>query len=509
MAFGLGRGGRELTLKIVSDTAAIKKATSETATGIQKIGKSMSGAIGGLLAVVSVDRFLSFLGDAAAGAAEDERQVKLLQRTVKNLGLSAGQTQSDIDGMVSSWAKLGRTDTQVRSALKRSVEVTDDWRAARDLANISMDVATSLGISEEEAVNLVTKATKNTKRAVEALGIEYREGATPLQNYTQITENFAGATAAQVKGIDKLKVGVGEAVDSIGDWVNSGIEGWAMLADRAGFWADVARLEMSGVNGQYQTLLEDINAINNDAVREAWDTRSELNAAQRAAAADAARTADAIGKSLDPEDIKDRIKPEGLAFSDFFRIEFTTFTSDLISAATRALNEPSNAEKWRAFWKVFKEKAYDKSGQLTDVGKNVLLTIGDGIRNGQINPSDLGKPLGRAVDKISKDQVLLGKTEDAVQKLFPGKIKPVIKVEPQWRFGGGTGGGTFVLRPLSLPAGGGAAVASRSASDAIVVRPVTVNVTVQGADPQAVVGAIRRYSAVSGGEPGFQRAIVR
>jgi hypothetical protein len=498
MAFGLGRGGRELTLKLVADTSAIKGATQQTAAGVQKLNGAVAGIGAAFASIKGVDAFLGFLGSAAEGAAADEKQVRLLMFQVENLGIAAEQAEPAIDGMVAAWARMGRTDTEVRAALGRALDITQNLTTAQNLANTAMDVATTLGIDQAEATDLVAKAVDGKEKALFRLLGAYDEDWSATDRYIAIQGRFRGATAKSVKGIDKLKVGVGEAVDSIGDWVNSGIEGWSMLADRVGFWADVVKLEATGVGDQYETLLSDINAINNDAVRAQWDTVSELNAVNRAAAAEAAQTASDIAGGL--EDGLDKVKPVKIELDDFWQLKFDTFASDFVDAAIKVLTAPSAKAEFDRLWPVLQKYGFNpKTGQLNAAGQQVMGALSSSIANGKINPSDIGKPIGKALSNFQFSDRQAQIMEDKLLGLFPGKVTPTIKVEPKWKGGGFSRGvisGSITLRPQSfVPIAGSIPAASAASAVVVNINTGVGDPVVIGREVSRVLGA---YSTRSG-----------
>jgi hypothetical protein len=457
MAFGLGRGGRELTLRIVSDTAAINKSTAATAKGISTINKQISGLGATFAGFFAFNSIVGFLQDASEAARADARETALLNREIENLGISAEAAAPAIDAMIAAYGRMGVEDTKVRDGLKRSIQLTDDFTSAQFLTAQALDVSAALGIDVAEAADLITKAVSGgsgAARALRTLGIEAAVAKTPLQTLTAIVAKYAGATAAAATEQDKLQVQTDEFIESIGakwnDFFNTSM---VQLQDY------IFLLSLGFDYDKYYSIksIGPAKAIDEGTSEGVMAAREQ----RRAMTKEVDDIMAAIGKSI--EESAPEIRFPKLQFS-----EKSDWVDDYIASMTAYLEKPSTTKRLRDF---FKNDLPDLlRGQKPNSAKTqaFVSTTVQGMLDGTIKPSDLKgldrklrEQVTKAFEKAKNDmKTANAKTMDtAIRDAIPDSVTKAVGVNvvlyplsTKWRTSSGYGGSDGNPNtPWSLP----------------------------------------------------------
>jgi hypothetical protein len=116
------------------------------------------------------------LGDAVAGAIEDQAaQDKLATSLERTTGANDAQIASVEDWITKQGKLLGFSDDKLRPAFDRLARATGDVTEAQNLAERAMDIATATGKPLETVVGALEKAYGGNLTALQKLAPEYRQ----------------------------------------------------------------------------------------------------------------------------------------------------------------------------------------------------------------------------------------------------------------------------------------------------------------------------------------------
>jgi hypothetical protein len=186
---------------------AIGAGAAATAKAFDLVGTAITGVVG-------------FLGDAAAAAREDEESQSRLRASLQaNIEGWDGNTDA-IEKVIAARQQLGFTDEEQRTSLAILVAATHDYNKALEVQRTAMDLARLKGISLAEASSALTKVEGGQFRALKALGIVLKDGATAtdaLAAVQKVATGQADSFAATNQGkllVSQIKVS--EAMEKLG-----------------------------------------------------------------------------------------------------------------------------------------------------------------------------------------------------------------------------------------------------------------------------------------------------
>jgi hypothetical protein len=168
-----------LAIPIIStfDGGGVSKAINEF-KNLEGAGKKAQFAIkkAAVPAAAALTGLALALGDAVAGAIEDQAaQDKLATSLEKTTGANDAQIASVEDWITKQGKLLGFSDDKLRPAFDRLARATGDVTEAQNLAERAMDIATATGKPLETVVGALEKAYGGNLTALQKLAPEYRQ----------------------------------------------------------------------------------------------------------------------------------------------------------------------------------------------------------------------------------------------------------------------------------------------------------------------------------------------
>jgi hypothetical protein len=212
------------------------------------------------------------LGDAAKGAMEDAAASDLLANTLKKAtGATDAQIAANEDWITTQGKLLGITDDELRPALGRLAKATSSIEDAQKLATAAMDIAASTGKPLAAVTSSLEKAYGGNLTALAKLAPEYRQmikdGATFDEVMTAIGVTTGGAASEAAKTAQgqfkRLGVALAETKESIGAALLPAIEAVLPFLQQMGAWAQehsTVFLVIAGVVGGLALAIVAVNA---------------------------------------------------------------------------------------------------------------------------------------------------------------------------------------------------------------------------------------------------------
>ena len=212
-AMGIDKAQKKLDeLKNHADSASSK--FSSAASGI---GASL-GAIGGAVAAFAIDQ-TSKLEDANVQ----------LENAFKNAGTSLEEQKGTLDKVQTSMEKYGYSNAQTAEAVARMTTVTGDAKKSMHLMGLAADIAKNRHLELTKAGDLLAKTMAGSTTAAKKMGIAVPDSVSKIQDPAQksaamlkiLQGHFKGsadAAAGTFAGkMDEAKAKVGDAAAKIGE----------------------------------------------------------------------------------------------------------------------------------------------------------------------------------------------------------------------------------------------------------------------------------------------------
>jgi len=186
------------------------------------------------------------LGDAAKGAIEDDAAQQVLALTLRNTTGATDKQVASVENYISAQGKLlGVSDDKLRPALARLVSQTHDITKAQELASLAMDVAAGTGKDLGTVTEALAKASTGNFVALSKLSPELKQmakdGASADEIFAALSGTFAdqasnaaGTAQGQFK---RLAVALAETKESIGAALLPAIEAVLPVLIKFGAWA--------------------------------------------------------------------------------------------------------------------------------------------------------------------------------------------------------------------------------------------------------------------------------
>jgi len=183
------------------------------------VGAGVTTAALGLMGKVAGE-VTDILADSVRAAMEEEASIAKLGTSLKaNIPAWDGNTAA-IEKVLGARMALGFSDDEQRQSLALLVGATHDVTKALDIQRTAMDLARIKGISLAEASNALIKVEGGQFRALKALGIVLKEGATATEALAAVqavakgqAESYADTTAGKLL-VAQTKIG--EAMEKFG-----------------------------------------------------------------------------------------------------------------------------------------------------------------------------------------------------------------------------------------------------------------------------------------------------
>ena len=187
-----------LAIPIIStfDGGGVSKAINEF-KNLEGAGKKAQFAIkkAAVPAAAALGGLAIALGDAVAGAIEDQAaQDKLATSLQKTTGANDAQIASVEDWITQQGKLLGISDDKLRPAFDRLARATGDVTEAQNLAERAMDIATATGKPLETVVGALEKAYGGNLTALQKLAPEYRQMIEDGASFEEVMDALAKTT---------------------------------------------------------------------------------------------------------------------------------------------------------------------------------------------------------------------------------------------------------------------------------------------------------------------------
>lgn len=182
--------------KAKASVAGLDTQLKQTGTTLGGFGSSLGGiAKAGVAAFAvfkAIDLANDFFSAAIGGAIEEEAGIKRLTAALEANVPAWDKNIAAIERTIAARQSLGFSDDELRDSLSRAVGATNDVNKAFELQAIAMDLARFKGKSLEEATQALITVEAGQFRALKALGIELRTGASQTEALAAVQKVAAG-----------------------------------------------------------------------------------------------------------------------------------------------------------------------------------------------------------------------------------------------------------------------------------------------------------------------------
>lgn len=262
---------RQLIVEILGNATKFNQSMGQASTNAQKFNNVLTGigqgaGIAGFMGIAAVtSKVIDVLGDATQAALAEEVSIQKLGTALKaNVKDWDGNTDA-IERVLKARMDLGFSDDEQRDSLARAVVATNDVTKALDLQRAAMDLARLKNIDLSTATDALIKVEGGQFRALKALGIELKDGATATDALAAVQKAAAGQAEAYAEtNAGKLlvsQVKVGEAMEKLGAFtlplVVEGMSGAAAAVEGLSTTFDILNGKMPETQAETQ---------------DAWDT---------------------------------------------------------------------------------------------------------------------------------------------------------------------------------------------------------------------------------------------
>jgi len=175
-----------------------KKELAQAETNTQKAGLVIKKAM--IPATAAIGALGAALGDATKAAMEDLASQEKLATQLRTSTKATDQQIASLEDWISTQGKLfGTTDDQLRPALAKLVRVTNDVTRAQKLVSIAQDISAATGKDLESVTTALTKAEMGQFAALKKLGI-------PIGENTQALMDMASESRKVFKAQQELNI---------------------------------------------------------------------------------------------------------------------------------------------------------------------------------------------------------------------------------------------------------------------------------------------------------------
>jgi len=244
-----------LRIPIIStfNNSGIKQAQKQVgglAGAFKKLGLASKLSLAG--AGIAVTRFAR---QSTAAAIAEEKAVRSLSVTLKNLGLAASDKRiGEFIGKLQF--ATGIAEDQLRPAFQKLVTVTGQVALSQNLLNTALDVSAGTGKSLDQVVTALARAYNGNNTALGRLGINLTKAQLKAMSFEQVTGRLAttfrgqAAEAAKTFGgqLAILGVAADEAKEKIGVALINAIDDLAGNEGVSGLADDMDRLATNTAN---------------------------------------------------------------------------------------------------------------------------------------------------------------------------------------------------------------------------------------------------------------------
>jgi hypothetical protein len=217
------RGGVNVPVSATWNGRALKTAESQLTGFKRSFGKAFMGIGAAAGAVVGINALGDALVGMAKNAAEDQKSVAVLAKTVQNLGFAGAQGQ--VEDFISALSlQTGVVDDELRPAFDRLLRSTGSVEEAQRATTIALDAAKSSGRSTVDVAMLLGKAYDGNTMALARAGFGIDTNILKTKDMAKITAELARITGGQAAAatltyagkLERASVAASEAGEAVG-----------------------------------------------------------------------------------------------------------------------------------------------------------------------------------------------------------------------------------------------------------------------------------------------------
>ena len=200
--------------------------TEYNKTGADAANKSIAGiGTNSLKSAISIGAVTAELGRMVKAAADDEKSVDLLKRTIESNTDATDLQVKAVEGFISkTQMSAAVADDVLRPALGNLIRATKDVTTAQSLMNLALDISAGTGKDLTTVSLSLSKAVNGNFGALSKLGVPLDKNAVKAKDLDGVLiglqTSFGGMSQAAANsasgGFAKLKIAVGELEESIG-----------------------------------------------------------------------------------------------------------------------------------------------------------------------------------------------------------------------------------------------------------------------------------------------------
>lgn len=226
-----GTGSRTLKLSILADIDNLKKNLTDGSKDVEGFGDKISDygkkaglafAAAGAAAAIYAGKLL--VDGVQSAIADEAAQVKLASALENATGATKAQIAEIEKQITKTSLATGVTDDQLRPALSRLANSTNDSRKAQELLNLALDISTQTGKPLEGVANALGKAYDGNTASLGKLGIGLSATELKAMSFeeiqTKLSELMGGAASKNAETfqgrMDRLKIAFDESLETIG-----------------------------------------------------------------------------------------------------------------------------------------------------------------------------------------------------------------------------------------------------------------------------------------------------
>jgi hypothetical protein len=240
------------------------KGSKAAAKDIDKLGKQFSGfgkkvakafAIG---AAASAAFAVKIGVEAVQAAMEDQKSQAILANSLKNTTGASEEAIASVEKYIGRMQMAaGVADTELRTALSKLAAATGDVGQAQTLLGLALDVSAGSGKDLSSVSAALSKAMGGNYTAIAKLGIKGLDSASLKgmklnEVMGKLADTFKGASATAAgtfQGqVDRLKLGFGEVLEQIGNFLLPYLQKLATIIIEKVVPAVQAWIEQNGTN---------------------------------------------------------------------------------------------------------------------------------------------------------------------------------------------------------------------------------------------------------------------
>lgn len=219
---GLDKAVKDIN-KAGKQLGGISGGTKQAGSGFDLLGGSVKKLGLTIAAVFGAREIGQFFSASIKGAVEDEKSLRLLNKTLQNMGFR-GATQQVDEFIGKLQYSAGIADDTLRPALNNLVLATGNLSKSQQLLQVALDVSAGSGKDLDTITVALAKAYNGNFTALKKLNLGIDESLIKNKDLSGIlsvlSSKFAGASANAVDTyagkIQILKLAVGDAQEAIG-----------------------------------------------------------------------------------------------------------------------------------------------------------------------------------------------------------------------------------------------------------------------------------------------------